>query len=587
MADFIPILLEDSRIAKISDKIVYGVQSSGSQSTFQQFQATSSSNSSIVFSCPIPSENILVSRYALLQTKLCFTIAISGVPEDAVAFQYGLSDSLNAFPLHQLCSQMQLTINNCSTSTNVADVLPLLLRLTDTNELNKNCMYTPSFIDSAYGSYKDGIGANNNPLSAFTNAGLDNDYEGRGAFPVDLSVQHFIGGVGSPDTSVISTGESDTWKIVVNCDLTEPFLTLSPFLSCPMATNDAGLLGINQLSIIMNIDATCKRLFSTGNTFIETDNGIPVLKSYIKSIRLGSDAQPSGFTDTKLLLQFLSLAPEQYAKISTKNCVPYLEYPRYISQSNNQSTVLPGATYSFTSNSIQLSVIPDIILICCRVPLSQQTWANTSSFLTINSISVNFNNTSGLLSSCNQVDLFNISKRSGSTQKWNEFRGFSNTNDTSDPPTGGVKRVCTTGSILALNPSNDFNLPSWLACGSLGSFNLQFNVNITNQFDFGIQPELVVVTVQSGVLQTIAGSSSIFTGLLTKEAVLATKAGQHQVADKKEYERLVGGQMCNHGSSNVHHLLERFKVAGGNMSAGAMCGGSSASVKSKLSKLVM
>jgi len=45
--------------------------------------------------------------------------------------------------------------------------------------------------------------------------------------------------------------------------------------------------------------------------------------------------------------------------------------------------------------------------------------------------------------------------------------------------------------------------------------------------------------------------------------------------------------MCNHGSSNVHHLLERFKVAGGNMSAGAMCGGSSASVKSKLSKLVL
>lgn len=54
MSDFKTVLCEDSRIADITSEEVYGVQSSASQSTYQQFQAVSASNSSIVFNVQIP-----------------------------------------------------------------------------------------------------------------------------------------------------------------------------------------------------------------------------------------------------------------------------------------------------------------------------------------------------------------------------------------------------------------------------------------------------------------------------------------------------------------------------------------------------
>lgn len=54
MSDFRCVLIEDARIADITATEVFGVQSSASQSTYQQFQAVSTSNSSIVFNVQIP-----------------------------------------------------------------------------------------------------------------------------------------------------------------------------------------------------------------------------------------------------------------------------------------------------------------------------------------------------------------------------------------------------------------------------------------------------------------------------------------------------------------------------------------------------
>lgn len=54
MSDFRTVLIEDSRIADITATEVFGVQSSASQSTYQQFQAVSSSNSAITFNVQVP-----------------------------------------------------------------------------------------------------------------------------------------------------------------------------------------------------------------------------------------------------------------------------------------------------------------------------------------------------------------------------------------------------------------------------------------------------------------------------------------------------------------------------------------------------
>jgi hypothetical protein len=333
------------------------------------------------------------------------------------------------------------------------------------------------------------------------------------------------------------------------------------------------------MSMVLNVDASCKRLFSTANTFINNAGAANAsLGSYITSITLGSTTQSIGFYNTKLLFNFLSLQPEQYAKISTKNIVPYLDYPRYLSLSTSNTAIAPSASAQMTSQSIQLNQVPDLILISVRVPMSNQNWANTSSFLTIKNLSVNFNNASGLLASATQQDLYNISYRNGSAQSFYEFAGKS---QIADNATGGVHTVPTTGSLLVLNPVYDFSLPSYLSASSLGQYQFQFNLSVTNQFPYAITPEICIITVNSGLFCTQQGTSQIFTGILTKEQVLETKA-QNPVPhlDSGEYARLVGGKLSNRGMAAimkmVHHYRKHKRGAGssgGGSSGGAHSGG--------------
>lgn len=329
MSDFKCVLIEDSRIASITNEEVFGVQSSGSQSTYQQFQSVSASNSSVVFNVQVPSENILIDRHLLIQSTLTFTVNAGSatdanyqVPIGDTVFNYGLTESLQAFPLNSLFTTTQCTINNVSTSTNTQDVLPMLMRMNDKRMLSRYNSMTPSLPDDAYGLYADGVLTNNNTLAGINNNGYDLDFAPRGAFPVSVVVQHYIGGV-LTDASVVSTAVTDTWKIIITGTFTEPFLALSPFINCE-PDNQAGLVGVNNMSFVLNVDNTCKRLLSTANTQILNGALVPRYINPLGGVTLGSPTQSVGFANTRLLFNFLSLQPSQYAKISTKNIVPLI-----------------------------------------------------------------------------------------------------------------------------------------------------------------------------------------------------------------------------------------------------------------------
>lgn len=599
MSDFRTVLIEDSRIADITSTEVFGVQSSAAQSTYQQFQAVSTSNSSIVFNVQIPSENIVIDRHLLLASQLAFEITATNVPIGEQVFQYGLTDCLQAFPLNSLFTTTQATINNVSVSTNLQDVLPMLMRMNDKRMLSRYNSMTPSHPDSAWGEYKDAPGSNSNPLAGYNNNGYDEDFMPRGAFSLDfLQIDRYQGGV-YQDASPISTATTNVWKIFIKVSLTEPFLALSPFINCEPQCS-AGLVGVNNMSMVLNVDSSCKRLFSTANSVV--NGGGNGLEGYITSIALGwADApqggasQAVGFANTRLLFNFLSLQPEQYAKISTKNVVPYLDYPRYLTTFTSGTNIAPGATTTLTSQSIQLNQVPDLILITARVPMSAQNWNYASSFLTIEGISVNFNNASGLLASATQQDLYNLSFRNGSAQNFYEFRGEADVNNNT---TGGVSQVPTTGSLLVMNPVFDFSLPSYLSASSLGQYQFQFNLRVKNQYDFTIQqPEICIITINSGIFATQQGTSQIFTGILTKEQVLRTKEQNpvpHLASD--EYKRMVGGKLQNRGMGSLMKMVKdvpkmitgmkgMLPQMGAGASGGGMSGGSISGGKKSASKL--
>jgi hypothetical protein len=543
-ADFKTTLIKDARLADITDELTYAVASGASSNTYQQFSAVSTSNSAISFNIQVPSENIVVSREVLLDTDIYFTISVTNVVVGGTAFNYGVSDAPQCFPLNSLFTTCSSQINNTNVSCNLQDVLPSILRLNNNRELYRYNGMCPVLPDQSYKQFLNGVNTSNNALGDFQDQSYDGDLLPRGAFPIqNFAMVHNIFG-GGQDASPISTNVADTWTITGFIHVTEPLLGLSPFIYGEPEYNKQGLVGVNAMSFVFNIDSSCKRFWSTSNL------------TYNYSVALGTQAQPNPFQNCRMLVNFLSSQPSDL--LSAKNVVPYMDLPRYLSLQSATAPMAPGGSASFSSQNIQINQLPDYFIINVRKPMSQQTVKDTSSFLRINSISVNLNNTSGLLSSATPQDLWRISVNNHSTQSWAEFSGqvsVANNN------TGLGSIVSTTGSLLILSPAYDLSLPDYLSCGSIGQYNFQFQINVTNTDNVNVTPEICIICVNSGIFTTLSGSSNIYTGILTKQMVLDAKTSEESVdpVSSVQYKRLVGGALLNRISSAVKRMPKNVK----------------------------
>jgi hypothetical protein len=563
MDSFKTVLIKDARIADITSQEVYGVVSGGAQSTQQQIAATSASTSSLVFQVQVPSENIVIDRNVMLQASLSFTIELTNVDPGDTAFNYGVTDAMQVFPLNSLFTTSSCTINNTNVSANTQDIFAQLTRMNSARELYRYNSTSPSLPDSQWGNYANAVGSTNNPLGGFANNSLDLDFDPRGAYPATFAVTHTIANGGGQDESLVSTDNADTWSIVVNTLVTEPLFGLSPFTWCDPEFSAQGILGVNSMNFVFNIDAACKRLMSTAN-------------QYTTRISLNTNC----FQTCQLLFTYLSLQPTDV--VSTKNVVPYMDYPRFIS---NSTTLIPAwdptngppQKYTISSSSIQLNQVPDKMIIVARVPMSQQTSFYTSSFLPISNIVCNFNNASGLLSSATQVDLWRMSMQNGSSQNFNEFFGYANV--ATGEGTGEL--IPTTGAMLVINPAINFGLPNYLSAGSQGNYNFQFNLTVYNTQAYDITPEIVLICVNSGIMVTSQGVSNLYTGMLTKEIVLKTNEEKSvDPVSTIEYQRLVGGKVGNMALTALHKLYKKRHGGYGPGAAVSSGGGPGSAVSS-------
>ena len=557
MSSFKTVLVRDATIGDVTDDIDFAVKTGAAQSTYQSFPTTSASNSALIFNIQVPSENVIIGRDVLINTGLTATIKLGSqtvaakqVTVGDLAWKYGATDAFHAFPLQSLFSTATAQINNTTVSVNTQDVLPTLLRMNNSRELYRYNSMTPALPDQAYGSYANTfsgggtapVAANNSPLASFSTASYDLDQVPRGAFPITYTIRRFALGVFA-DNNPISQAVTDTWEIVVSTVVSEPIF-LSPFIFGEPCHNSQGFLGINNMTFTFNIDSSCKRLWSSANP-------------YITSVELGSAANPNGFNYTaqalggtiqqvapsspSMLFKFLSSQPSDL--IATKNIVPYMDFPRYLTSSANASAITSGSSATLTSSNLQINQMPDLFAITIRKPMATQTSADADAFFKVNNISINLNNQSGLLSSATAYDLWRISVRNGSTQSWGEFSGQQSVLGVNTP---------TTGSLILLSPAYDLSLPDYISCGSLGNYNFQFQVGVTNQFGETITPEICAICVNSGIMTTQQGVSSIYTGILTKEMVLDAKSKQQASSvTSAEVKRMVGGSLWNMPLANI------------------------------------
>lgn len=557
MSDFKTVLVRDSTIGDITSDIDFAVKSGASQCTYQRFPSTSSSNSSVIFTIQVPSENVVIGRDILINTNISLTISAGSltdpqyqVPVGDSVFAYGLTDSFQAFPFNALLTTATAQINNTTVSINMKDVLPSLLRMNNSRELYAFNSTAPSFPDQAYGNYSDAVLSNNNPLANYNTASYDIDQTPRGAFPSNITIERYVNGVFTDHSPFSTDPLTNTWKIFVRTQVAEP-LFLSPFIFGNPEFNCQGLLGINNMSFTLNVDSGCKRVWSTANHYISNvelgtgfnNSGLPVNSNGFQST-VGVGIQ-NAVSAPSMLLKFLSTQPSDL--VQTKNVVPYMDFPRYLTSSANNAPITAGSTTTLTSSNLQINQIPDMFIITVRKPMAEQEWFDSNSFLAIKGISMNLNNQSGLLSSASTQDLWRLSSKNGSTQSWLEFCGISNA--TPLAPQLGTESaliIPTTGSLLVLNPAYDLSLPDYITCGSLGNYNVQFTVQVANQFASTITPEICVICVNSGVFTTQQGVSAVYTGILTKEMVLDSKSTQQASAfSSMEVKRMTGGALMN------------------------------------------
>ena len=548
------IKITDSRINDLTNDMVFAVFDGASQSTYQSFPFNSASNSSLTANIQIPSESIVSDARVLWKSDLNLTINCANVPAGTQAFQYGLTDALNSFPLQSLITTASLTVNNATSSTNYQDILPFIKLLEDCSGIDKMNSTSPDYVNQYWGMYSDAILTNSNPMGSYNESSYDNARIPNGAYPATISVIHYIAGVAS-GSSLISTATTDTWTIYVSFKgLTEPFLALAPFTNKDY--NKAGLLGVNNLAMTLNIDAAAKKVWTTGNTAV---NGAGTgLSSYITAITLGNPASNNlGFTNAKLLFNFLTLTDLQYSKVSTRSITNYMDYSRYISPASSSPVVAPLATASVSFQNIQLNQIPQLLVFGLRVPIESQTWAYTDSFLKINSVSITLNNVSSVIASADITNLFNMSIDSGSSQSFYSFNGQANAIQN-----GSSVTVPTLGSMMVINPAKYLCLNPLLSNSSIGQFNLQINIqSFTNQFPFSIQPQGVIMVINSGYFATESGSSSIFTAVLDRQMVLDTKSSDehHDIIDEQLYKRVVGGAMHSSSVAKMAKTMGRKK----------------------------
>jgi hypothetical protein len=451
-----------------------------------------------------------------------------------------------------------------------------LLRLCDQKEVSKYNLLTASYLDQNFSTLEGCEAYASNPLAGMGAVNYDATIMPRGVIvPKKIVIeQKTVDGAAVSDSALCVTS-GNIFKISITVSLTEPLLFLSPFAGLTKSQDDACFLGINNMNIICNIRSNLGGLFKTSKPY-----------NYAVSLGFGG---AQAFIEPKLLMNLLTLQPEQYSRINNRNVLAIQDYPRFVS--TNAGTY---STYSlanslanppanphngtFTFPIIQLNQIPDTILIFIRAPRSYTSpdggqYKRQTGYFSIQSANISFNNQSGILGSCSKEELYNLSKSNGSKQSYQDFVGQANYQRPFLSNTSSVNVRATQGSILVLKPAYNFNLPTFLSGGSLGQFGLQITLNAINYLSYDVEnPDMVVVVVNSGLMVTQQGSSSLYSGLLTKNMVLETKQ-QSPAIDSSTLTNLTGGSIQESCSTGLRKVLK--KHFGKGYSGGGFSGGQS------------
>jgi hypothetical protein len=570
-ADIEKLAVLDSRIVQSRPK--FAVEKGALSLTNAPFNAIAATSSQHTYNIYVPSENVFVDRKLLWSSTafMSMTLTQASLPTNGDSLVVpGRDFALAMLPLNSLCSTISATINDTTSVINSQDVMYPILRLTDYKK-NRLVRTAQTMMDK-YANYNDAYGTLNNPIGGY-DQGTDYDNVPNGASP-NLIFTDPAGnalGTASPaypasGTYAAATYDSVNGVPVFNSAIaggaplvsliyfkfrsTEP-IVLSPFVFSDEYEWDTGLFGLNNIQLIMNfqgasgVSRVVRQCARAGRS--------------ITNVAFNTIANAGQvFQQSVVNVQFLT--PSLDVPLPPKSVVPYMEFPRYITQFSS-GIIPPGQTGQIQSQTITLPSIPDLLIIYVKpsaVGKNDADWylpLSTQLDGVANPLSVNFDNFSGLLSSVSTEQLYNMSVKNGLDMDYASFIGQGKSAGGSYPALAGGsvqtpaygnyaarqqgQNIPLVGSVLVLKPSQDITLQSGQAPSLVGNFTLQFNINVKNTSDVQQTPQLFVITANSGFFESIRGSSRIIKGVLSEQDIISAPLAPMGV--RAELDRMVGG----------------------------------------------
>lgn len=577
-ADIEKLAIFDDRIVQTRPK--YAVEKGALSMTNSPFNAISQTQSQHTYNIYVPSENVYVARdlewsstvNLALSVRLNNTLLGGQYPVGQPLFQLGVDGSLAAFPLNALCATMTATINDTTVTMNSQDVLTEVLRLTDYkgNRLQRTC---PTMMDKYQQNY-DALNAANDPISGYTNASAYDEVPNGAWNNIVFTTPTGTVLVGTQSPAYTFNGinvncvdgvpvSTDQGAGVVNGLYTVFFrfrstekLVLSPFVFAEEHASDTGLFGINNIQLVMNMRDP-NRAIRLRDSYVGTTEklyygGSAAASTWLPPLSYNTNVGTGVFSDSVINTTFLT--PSLDIPLPPKSVVPYMEFPRFITQPQNV-TLAAGQSSQLQSQTITLPQIPDLLMIYVKAVADPAVTAVDrsldpalpqygSAYLPLECstdgtrsqapLSVNFDNFSGLLSSQTTEQLYAMSVRNGLEMDWGTWSGLVKT------PVGSVgQSIATVGGFLVLKPGVDITLQSGQAPSLVGNFTLQFNLRVRNTFPFAVQPQIYVITANSGYFCSIRGSSRIIKGVLSEQDIIAAPLAP--VGTHSALKRLIGG----------------------------------------------
>lgn len=583
------VLVKDPRVI-VDNKRVYAILKCGKQTNFKRWTTNSVSSSNINFSTPPPSSGIIVDRKITLTLPMRLTIEVTA-PAHAAGHVSAVTALVQnefaprAFPIHSMLNTVQLTINNCSMTQNIGDIIHALLRFNTFQELMAtDYSETPSCLDT-YCSYNSGGGKNNNPLGLDSNKAFFG-MSPRGGFAYYRIVYN--------QTVNTSNANATIRTAIVDMLCTEQIM-MSPLYWGK--DNASGFTNVVSMDWVFNFynQAGFRAISYMKRNLVNPANGN---NAQIKITR--ADVQFSGFSGVDFsyaqrepTLNITYITPEgQYAvPPSTPISYPYFSIDKFTTKAGgplvntrNPSGYGVQPVTSIVSNNIQLSSIPRRVYIYVR-PDNQNLLIDSSisdCYYSIESINIQFGNKTGLFAEANKEQLYNISRKNHCSLSWNEWSGGPVyqrylTNDNAAAVTLSAIPLGTVGSVFCFEFASDLGLEPSEAPGlGQGSYNLQVRVeyknpnlefpenggvapneNAADNFSWNnITPCLYVVPVYEGTF-TITGLGSA----MTQTAVISNsdiqEAQQNPMYNYKDVQEVNGGNFM----SGLKNLVPRLKQA--------------------------